>query len=460
MTTQPELGTLLPDIRVTPPGPRSRELAELSGRYESATGTSIKSGNIPVYWDIARGANIVDVDANRYIDLTAGFTVAVAGHSNPRIVAAICEQAARMMHSQGAANPGPLRPRLAERLAAIAPGDLSVSHIASTGAEAIEVALKLARYYTGRPNIIAFHGGFHGKTIGALSATSQNYYRAPFVSSLSAGVTHIPYAYCYRCPFHKEYPACDVFCADYLRYVLEMPDSGVTGVAAVIMEPVQGHGGWIVPPPEFAPKIRRICDDHGLLLISDEVITGFGRTGKWFGMLNYGVMPDIVACGKGLASGFPISAMISTPQLSAVWQPLQHTSTFMGNPVGCAAALASLAEIEERGLVEHSAQIGVHFRERLLDMKERHPLIGDVRGMGSMQGIEIVKDRATREPGPKEGARVVALAQEKGVMITNYGGTFHNVIKMAPPLVITDEQLDCALDRLDQSLEEVERELR
>jgi len=459
MATESEFGSQLPDVRVTPPGPRSRELAEKSRRYESVTGMKITAGNIPAYWDIAQGANIVDVDGNRYVDLTAGFTVALAGHSNPRIVAALSEQAARMMHAQGAANPGPGRPQLAERLAKLAPGDLSVSHIANTGAEAIEVALKVARFHTGRPNIISFHGGFHGKTVGALSASSQNYYREPFLTSLSPGVTHIPYAYCYRCPYRKEYPACDVFCADYLRYVLEMPDSGVTGVAAVILEPVQGHGGWINPPPEFMPKIRRTCDDHGILLISDEIITGFGRTGKWFGIQNFDVTPDVITCGKGLASGFPISAMIATPEISSVWKPLQHTSTFMGNPVGCAASLASLAEIEERGLVQRSAKLGMRFEERLLEMKERHSLIGDVRGIGSMMGIEIVRDRATKEPGSEEGARIVTRAMEKGVMITNYGGTYHNVIKMAPPLVITDEQIEVALDLMDESIGEVEAEL-
>ncbi len=452
-------GTLLPDIRVTPPGPKSHELAALSVRYESATGTKVTAGNPPVYWDEAQGANVVDVDGNRYIDLTAGFTVAIAGHSNPRIVAAISEQAARLMHAQGAANPGPGRPTLAARLAELAPGELSISHIANTGAEAIEVALKVARYYTSRPNIIAFQGGFHGKTTGALSVTSQNYYREPFLGTLSPGVTHIPYAYCYRCPFAKQYPDCGVFCADYLRYVLEMPDSGVAGVAAVIVEPVQGHGGWITPPPEFLPRIRQICNEHNLLLISDEIITGFGRLGRWFGILHYDVVPDIIACGKGLASGFPISAMLTTPEISSVWKPLQHTSTFMGNPIGCAAALASLAEIEEKGLVQRSAEIGVKFRERLLDIQKRHRLIGDVRGVGSMMGIEVVRDRDTREPGSAEGARVVQKALQKGVMITNYGGSYHNVIKMSPPLVITDQQLDVACDLLDQSFIEVEAEL-
>jgi len=457
MATPQELGTLLPDVKVTPPGPKSRQLAELSRRYESASTTSIQAGIIPAYWEVTRGANVVDVDGNRYVDLTAGFAVALAGHCNPRVTAAMHAQIDRMTHSQGAANPNRLRPELAARLAELTPGELSVSHIANAGAEANEVALKVARYYTGKPNIIAFQGGFHGKTIGALSTTSQNYYREPFLSALSAGVYHIPYAYCYRCPYRKEYPDCDVFCADYLGYILENPDSGVAGVAAVILEPMQGHGGWIAPPPEFLPKIRQICDRHAILLISDEIITGFGRTGKWFGVENFNVVPDIITCGKGLASGFPISAMVTTPEIASVWKSLQHTSTFMGNPLGCAAALASLAEIEEKKLVERSAQLGVRFKERLLDMQTRHPLIGDVRGLGSMTGIEIVKDRTTREPASEAGRRIVDRAMEKGVMITNYGGTYHNVIKMSPPLVITDEQFEVALDLLDEAIGDVEK---
>jgi 4-aminobutyrate aminotransferase-like enzyme len=238
-----------------------------------------------------------------------------------------------------------------------------------------------------------------------------------------------------------------------------MPDSGVADVAAIILEPIQGHGGWIVPPAGFVQAVRRLCDQHGIVMIADEIITGFGRTGRWFGMDHYGVVPDIVAVGKGLASGFPISATIMTPEIAAAWQPMQHSSTFVGNPVGCAAALASLTEIEQGGLVERSAELGAYFKSGLLELQKRHALIGDVRGLGMMVGLELVKDRTTRVPASEEGARVVSAALRRGVIATNYGGSYHNVIKMSPPLTITKDQLDYALEALDKSFSEVEATL-
>ena len=450
-------GTELAAVNTPIPGPRSRELAQELILTETPNASGIAAGDIPVFWDTTRGANIWDVDGNRFVDLTAGFCVAIAGHSNPRIVAAIQAQAGRMMHSQGGANPNALRVELTRRLARLAPGELKVSHIVNTGGEAVEMALKTARLATGRHLVLAFQGGFHGKLLGALSVTSQNYYRTPFMDVIT-GTAHLPYAYCYRCAFGKCYPECDTFCADFVRYTLEMPDSGVSNVAAMIVEPVQGHGGWIVPPPEFLTKLRKICDDHGLLLIADEIINGFGRTGKMFAVEHSGVVPDILVVGKGLASGFPIAAAIMRPELARAWHPMQHTSTFMGNPLGCAASLASLDEIEERGLVQRSAEIGRQMMGAARDMQKRHPLIGDVRGLGSMVGLEFVRDRRTKAPASTEGKRVVEELLARGVMATNYGGAYHNVLKMSPPLVITDEQLQFGLQCLDESIGAVERQ--
>jgi 4-aminobutyrate aminotransferase len=457
---QPSLedGTALPAMVASPPGPESRRLAERLSHVEPPTSSLIASGEIPIFWERSRGANVVDADGNVYIDLTAGFCVAVAGHSNPRIVRAISQQAETLLHTQGGLNPNRRRVELSEKLAELAPGKLSVSHIANTGAEAVEMALKTARICTGRQTVIAFYGGFHGKTTGALSVTSQNFYRRPFLSTLP-GVVHVPYAYAYRCPTHQADGDCAICSGRYLEYVLETPDSGVADVAAIILEPIQGHGGWIVPPPAFVQAVRRLCDKHGILMIADEIITGFGRTGRWFAMEHYDVVPDILAVGKGLASGFPISATITTPEIASAWKPMQHTSTFLGNPVGCAAALASLAEIEERGLVQRSAELGAYFKAQVEKLQQAHPLIGDVRGLGMMVGIEVVRDRATREPAPKEGARVVEAAMRRGVMANNYGGMYHNVIKMSPPLVITRRQLDVALNALDESFSEVEASL-
>ncbi len=459
MTTETvNLGTELAAMRTEAPGPRSRALAQELALSEAPNASTISGGDIPVFWESTHGANIWDVDGNRYVDLTAGFCVAIAGHCNPRIVSAIQAQAARMMHSQGGANPNALRVDLTRRLTGLCPPGLSVAHIVSTGGEAIEMALKTARLATGRQRVLAFQGGFHGKLLGALSVTSQNYYRTPFMGVIT-GTAHVPYAYCYRCPFSKSYPACDTFCADFVRYTLEMPDSAVSDVAAIILEPVQGHGGWIVPPPEFLTKVRRICDDHGILLIADEIITGFGRTGRMFGVEHSRVTPDILVVGKGLASGFPIAAAVMRPELARAWGPMQHTSTFMGNPIGCAASLASLDEIEGRGLVQRSVAIGRQMTQALTDMQARHPVMGDVRGLGSMVGVEFVRDRQSKAPAPAEGKRVVERLLGLGVMATNYGGSYHNVLKMSPPLVITDEQLLFALERVDEAIGQVEKEL-
>ncbi len=458
MTSQAvDWGVDLPAMRTEAPGPRSRALAQELAQSEAPNASAIASGEQPVFWDVTRGANIWDVDGNRYVDLTAGFCVAIAGHTNPRIVAAIKEQAERMLHSQGGANPNALRVDVTRRLATLCPGELRVSHIVSTGGEAVEMALKTARLATGRQVVLAFQGGFHGKLMGALAVTAQNFYRTPFMGVIT-GTAHLPYAYCYRCAFGKTYPDCGTFCADFVRHTLEMPDSGISDVAAIIVEPIQGHGGWIVPPPEFLAKLRRICDDHGLLLIADEIINGFGRTGKMFAVEHSGIAPDILVVGKGLASGFPVAATIMRPELARAWQSMQHTSTFMGNPIACAACLASLSEIEERGLVQRSLEIGRQAMGALQDMQKRHPLIGDVRGRGAMFGVEFVLDRRTKAPGAAEGKRVVAELLQRGVMATNYGGSYHNVLKMSPPLTISDAQLQCALERLDESIAVVERE--
>jgi len=450
-------GERLPKMAVEPPGPKSVAYSRRLAEHEFPSCSVVGPGRSTVFWERAVGANVEDADGNVYVDLTSGFCVAGAGHSNPRVAQAIGKQAARMMHSQGGLNPNALRVRLAEKLAELAPGDLSSSFIANTGAEAVNIAIKTAILYTGRQTIVAFQGGFHGKTTGALHATSINYYREPFLSCVGRS-THIPYGYCYRCAYGAEYPGCGLRCAEYLDYVLSNPDSGVADVAALIVEPVQGHGGWIVPPREFMGRLREICDRHAVLLIADEIITGLGRVGYTFGVDHSDVVPDIITVGKGLASGFPISAAIARADIAQAWKPMQHSSTFVGNPVGCAGALASIEEIESRGLIQRSRELGERFTNALRAMQERHPLMGDVRGLGMMVGVEFVRDRATREPAGEQGSRVVKRLLGKGVMATNYGGTWHNVLKMSPPLVITEGQLDCALGIMDESIGEVEAE--
>jgi 4-aminobutyrate aminotransferase len=451
-----DLGKLLPVIRVPPPGPNSRAVEEVVERFESPEGRHV--GAIPIAWKKAAGANIVDADDNVYIDTSAAFTVAIAGHSHPKIAEAIGAQARELMHAPAGMSPNIQRARLLEKLAGLLPDDLKKMHLGNIGSEAIDIAMKLAQIHTGRTQFIAFQGGFHGKTHGALSLTSRNYYREEFLPLLPSA-THVPYGYCYRCTFGLEYPACKMLCTRYLDNVLSDPASGLGSVAAVVLEPVQGHEGFIVPPDEFVPNIRKICDKHNVLMVLDEIITGFGRTGKMFCFQYSNITPDILVCAKGIASGFPISAIIARKNIASSWKMLKHTSTFLANPIGCAAGVASLTVIEEEHLVERSEKLGIYFLKRLKELAVQHELIGDVRGKGLIIGVELVEDRKTKAPAAKATEHIVDQALQKGVYYAS-GGRYGNVLKISPPLVITEEQIEFSLTVLDDALKETEKKAR
>lgn len=448
-----DLGKLLPIMKVQPPGPNSRAVEEIVEKYESPEGRHV--GAIPIAWKKAAGANIVDADDNVYIDMSAAFTVAIAGHSHPKIAEAIGAQARDLMHAPAGMSPNIQRARLLEKLAGLLPDDLKKIHLGTIGSEAIDIAIKLAQIHTGRVHFIAFQGGFHGKTHGALSLTSRNYYRDEFVPLLPS-TTHVPYGYCYRCAFGQEYPACNMLCTRYLDNMLSDPASGVGSVAALVLEPVQGHEGFIVPPDEFVPNIRKICDKHNVLMILDEIITGFGRTGKMFCFQYSNITPDILVCAKGIASGFPISATIARTDIAKSWRMLKHTSTFLANPIGCAAGVASLTVIEEERLVEKSEKHGTYFLDRLKEFEKDHDLIGDVRGKGLIIGVELVEDRKSKTPAARATEHIVDYALKKGVYYAS-GGRYGNVLKISPPLVITKEQIDFALEVLDEALKENEK---
>jgi len=437
-------------MKVEPPGPKSKAVAEIVDRFESPEGRHV--GAIPIAWDKAVGANIADADGNVYIDTSAAFTVAIAGHSHPKIAEAIGAQARKLMHAPAGMSPNIERAKLLEKLAGLLPADLKKIHLGSIGSEAIDIAIKLAQIHTGRTQFIAFQGGFHGKTHGALSLTSRNYYRQEFLPLLPSA-THVPYGYCYRCALEQEYPACNMLCTRYLENMLSDPASGVGNVAAIVLEPAQGHEGFIVPPDEFVPNIRKICDKHSVLMILDEIITGFGRTGKMFCFEHSNIIPDILVCAKGIASGFPISATIARTDIASSWKMLKHTSTFLANPIGCAAGVASLTVIEEEHLVEKSAELGSYLLKRLKEFQNHHELIGDVRGKGLIIGVELVEDRKTKMPAAKATEHIVDQALRKGVYYAS-GGRYGNVLKISPPLVITKEQIDFALQVLDEALKE------
>lgn len=448
------LGNLLPIMKIIPPGPKSRAMAKELSKVEMPNCSTIKKGIIPIFWAQAKGANAVDVDGNLYIDLTAASCVATAGHCNAEVVAAIRKQASQLMHTQGFTNPCEVRLKLCQKLKEIAPGNLGMTHLASGGAEAIEVAYKTAKLYTGRRGVIAFHHGFHGKTGTALTLTSKDYYRQDFLPMIS-DVIHLPYAYCYRCPFGRQYPDCDIFCAKFVEYALDMPDSGVPKIGMMVFEPVIGHGGWIVPPVEFVKRIANICKERNILLIADEIITGFGRTGKMFACEHFGIVPDIIVLAKSMSSGFPISAVVTTKKIGSIWSSGQHTSTFMGNPLGSAAALASINYILKNNLINKSETLGNYFKKALLEMTPKYPMMGDVRGLGLMVGIEVVKPDGSKEPCPEAAREITNKMHEKGLMASNLGGTFGNMMKFSPPLVITKEQLDYAIKIIDESFKEI-----
>jgi len=442
-------------IKIKPPGPKSRRLARVLKKYESPSSSYITAGKIPAFWDEARGANVRDVDGNVYVDLTAGFCVAGVGHANPRVVRAIRNQAPKLLHSQGVLNPSVPRVMLTKKLAEVTPGGLNKAILVNTGAEAVELAIKTARVYNKRSSVIAFHGAFHGKTFGALAVTSRRDYREPFLP-LPVGVTHVPFPYCYRCPFAKDYSRCGLFCAKYLEHVLDDPSSGVADVSAVILEPIQGHDGWIVPPPDFLPRLREITGKRNILLIVDEIITGFGRTGAWFAVDHYNVVPDIMVLAKNMAGGFPVSAVVAKDKIMAAWPTALHSSTFLGNPLGCAACLAAIGEIRDRALVDMSRDKGAFLKKLFVKMQQTHPLIGDVRGLGMMVGVELVKNRKTKRAATAETERIVSMAESRGVIV-NQGGKFGNVLKMSPPIVITRKQIETAAGIIEDCISAVEK---
>ncbi|MEW5929250.1 MAG: aspartate aminotransferase family protein [Gemmatimonadota bacterium] len=451
------LGTLLPRLVIPPPGPRSRALATELAKWESPNVTYL-ADDFPVFWEAARGANVRDVDGNVYVDLTAAFAVAGIGHAHPRVVEAVQRQAATLLHGMGDVHPPAVKVELLRALADAAPGGLTRSVLASSGAEAVEAALKTAVMATGKPRVLAFHGGYHGLTYRALSVSGREDFRAPFSAQLGASAVFVPFPYPYRSPFGRD-P--EEVCAATLRLIehtLDTPGSASEGIGAVLVEPIQARGGDVVPPDGFLPGLRRICDERGLLLVLDEVYTGFGRTGRWFACEHQGVVPDVMVVGKGLTGGFPFAACIGTDAVMEHWPRSRgeaiHTSTFLGHPVGCAAALASMAALREERLVERSAQLGARMLARLEEMAADHPRVGEVRGRGTMIGVEMVRDRTTREPAPELAGRLMTEGLRRGLILLG-GGIHGSVLSLSPPFVLTDEQADAALGTLGEILAEI-----
>src|SRR5437762_585945 len=419
---------MLPKLVTSLPGPKAKAIIDRDEQVLSPSYTR----SYPLVAHRGEGAIVEDPDGNRFLDFAAGIAVVATGHCHPRVVKAIQDQAARLIHMSGTDFYYENMVALAEKLAAIAPGGVERRvYFGNSGTEAVEAALKLARYYTGRHRFIAFTGAFHGRTMGALSLTASKAVQRRGFGPLVPGVHHTPYAYCYRCAYGKTPDTCAVECAKVIENQLLKTIAPADEVAAIVLEPVQGEGGYIVPPAKFFEELQRIARKFGMLLIFDEVQSGMGRTGRMWAADHFGASPDILAVAKGIASGMPLSATISRAEIMN-WPPGAHASTFGGNPVSIAAALATI-ELLEQELVDNARRIGDHMMDRMRSWPQRFANAGDVRGLGLMLAFELVKDKAAREPFPQLRNSVVERAFKRGVLILGAG---ESAIRLSPPLLV------------------------
>ena len=450
MTIKTMTATAGPKIKTALPGPNAKRVLEGDEKFISPSYTR----SYPMVAKSGRGIVVTDVDGNEFFDFSAGIAVTSTGHCHPGVVAAIQKQAGELIHMSGTDFYYESMVQLAERLSKMAPmkGPHRI-YYGNSGAEAVECALKLARYHTKRQNVIAFFGAFHGRTMGALSLTASKPQQRRRFSPLVPGVTHIRYPDVYRGSTGGEQEA-EKFalgCARFIEEKLFKTTLAPEEVAAIFVEPVQGEGGYVVAPTVFMQELRKICDRHGIMLVVDEVQSGVGRTGKWFAVEHTGVEPDMVCMAKGIASGMPLGVTMTKAEVMD-WIPGSHASTFGGNPVCIAAALATLDVIEKEHLIENSAQVGAHMLKRMVDWPSKLKLVGDVRGRGLMIGVEIVKDKASKEYGAAERDRIVEMAFERGVLFLGCGPS---TVRICPPLVVTRDEADVAMDVLEECIREV-----
>ena len=448
-------GTALPRIVAPPPGPNSRRLAEQGAWFEPGPALGIVNDEIPIGWLGARGVNVVDVDGNRYVDLTGGFGAAFVGHRNPNVVRMIRDASRRLLHGLADAAPHPLRTALAEALSVQGPIRNGRVLFATSGAEAIDIALKTARLATGRTGIVAFEGGYHGTSLGALRATGRPAFRKPFEDALAPATLRVPYADCYRCPYRLSCPACGHACLDAALTEVDAwnADLAKPRIGAWVVEPILGREGVVVPPPGWLAALGRAARERRILVVADEILTGGGRTGRAWA--SGPLKPDLATVGKGITGGMPLAAVIGRPALMKVWEgagEARHAGTYMANPVAVAASWAALAEIRRLDLSNRARAIGRRLKAGLTKIRRRHPAVGDVRGAGALWGIDFVTDRATREPDPLAASEAAATLARRGYLALA-GGRHGNVIVLTPPAVVTDRQLDGFLEALEGALQ-------
>ena len=421
---------MIPNIITELPGPEARKYVEMSQKYEPRS----MSEQVPAVWQRAEGAVVEDVDGNVFIDFTSGVLVTNVGHCHPKHVRAVQTQAAELMNAYDFVNPW--RVQLAKKLVEITADNLDKAFILSTGAEAVESAIKVARRFTGKYEIIAFHGAFHGRTYMSMSVGGKSGIKKHF-GPMVPGILHAPFCYCYRCPFDQTYPDCDFTCLRYLDWLLETESTG--SVAGLITESYQGAAGSIIPPGDYMQRLREWCEDRGILFILDEVQSSFGRTGKMFAYEHWGIEPNLLCLGKGIGSGLPVSALVGESRILDALEPGSMSSTNGGNPLCARAALAAIEIIEDEHLASRTGKLGRVMTEQFDRMKEKYEMLGDVRGMGLAIGLEIVKDKKSKAPDPEMTKRIVQQAYRRGLLLIAPIGFHGNVIRIAPPLVIPSE---------------------
>ncbi|MBS3815340.1 MAG: acetyl ornithine aminotransferase family protein [Hadesarchaea archaeon] len=438
-----------PKISVTPPGPKAQEFIERDKKVMSPSLTR----TAPLVGVEAEDVWVKDIDGNVFLDFSSGIAVTNIGHKDPRVVNSIKKQSEKAIHINSCDFYTVPQVELAEKLFEVTPGDFKKRiFFTNSGTEAVEAALKVAQWHTQNYYVISFVGGFHGRTMGSLQLTTPGTTARRHFKGMMPGTYHTPYPYCYRCPFKLDYPNCDLHCLDYIEDTVLGKLCPSEDTSCLIIEPIQGAAGYIVPPDEFMPRLAELCKKHGIMLVADEIQTGFGRSGEWFACDHWDVKPDIITISKAIASGLPCGAAISRAELMD-WDAGAHENTLGGNPVVTSASLSVLDAMKSDELVENSAEVGNYLLDRFEELAEDHSIIGDVRGRGLMIGLELVKDRETKEPAKEERSEIMRKAFKRGLILLGAGVSS---LRLAPPLTLTKEQADTGLRIFEDALSEVE----
>ena len=440
-----------PKLVVRPPGPKARDIVKRDSERISQSYTRY----YPLVVESGHDCIVKDVDGNEYIDFNSGLACLNVGHCHPKVVKAIKSQCNKFLHYANTDFYYEQTVNLAEKLFEVTPGNFQKRvHFANSGAEALETAIKLCKWHTRKHQFIAFVGGFHGRTCGATSLTASKPTQRRNYFPLLAGITHVPYPYCYRCPFGLSYPECNYRCVDFIDDQVLQKYIPPEEVAGFVFEPIQGEGGYVVPPPDYFMRLKKLADKYGLLFIADEVQSGIGRTGRWFAIDHWKIEPDILCAAKSLASGLPLSATVSRARLMD-WEGGTHASTFGGNPLACAAASAVFDVIKEEKLLENAERQGNYIIKWLADIKEEHEIVGDVRGKGLMIGVEFVKDKQSKTVGADQAREVMIRCWRRGVAIVTCGVS---TLRLIPPLTITKELVDNSLEIIGDVIKEVDED--